>query len=132
MLKVFVQKSHVSCKKLLNWLDEQGFEYEARYIDKEPLSLKELLSVLKFTENGFEDILSYRSLQSHLKLTDRDIETLSIKELGILMVENPSLIKKPIVIRGEKIIVGYDKTQVYTLIPKEIRSRQRKKLYNQS
>ncbi|MGX7302685.1 Spx/MgsR family RNA polymerase-binding regulatory protein [Enterococcus gilvus] len=122
---MFVQKSHVSCKKLLNWLDEQGVNYEKRYIDEVPLSEKELLNILSFTENGFEEILSTRSLKNQLNLTESDIEPLSVKQLVALMVKNPSLIKRPFVIRGEKLYIGYDKDQVYTLIPKDVRYKKR-------
>lgn len=125
MLKVFVQKSHVSCKKLLNWLDEQGFDYEKRYIDEVPLSDKELLMILSYTEDGFEEILSSRSLKNQLNLTESDIDSFSVKQLVALMVKNPSIIKRPFVIRGEKLYIGYDKDQVYTLMPKEVRQKQR-------
>ena len=100
MLKVFAQKSHVSCKKLLNWLDEQGFAYEKRYIDEVPLSDKELLTILSYTENGFEEILSSRSLKNQLNLTESDIESFSVKQLVALMVKNPSIIKRPLVINA--------------------------------
>ena len=129
MLKVFVQKSHVSCKKLLNWLDEQGFDYEKRYIDEVPLSDKELLTILSYTENGFEEILSSRSLKNQLDLTESDIESFSVKQLVALMVKNPSIIKRPFVIRGEKLYIGYDKDQVYTLMPKEVRQKQRSEFH---
>lgn len=132
MLKVFVQKSHNSCRNLLNWLDDQGLEYEKRYIDKNPLTVEELLSIIRFTENGFEDILSYRVLNNQWKLTEKEIDAFTVKELAALMVKYPVLIKKPIVIRGDKLVIGYNKTLVYTLIPKDLRFRQRMEIYSLS
>lgn len=109
----------------MNWLDEQGFDYEKRYIDEVPLSEKELLNILSYTENGFEEILSSRSLKNQLNLTESDIDSFSVKQLVALMVKNPSIIKRPFVIRGEKLYIGFDKNQVYTLIPKDVRHKQR-------
>ena len=59
---------------------------------------------------------------SRLKCIFRQLfesHTWTVKELVKLMQSNPTLIKKSVVIRGEKLIVGYDKSQIRTLIPKE-------------
>lgn len=132
MLKVFVQKNHESCRNLLNWLDNNKLKYEKRYIDKKPLSVEELLTIIHFTENGFEDILSYRVLKNQLNLTEKEIDSFTVKELATLMTKHPILIKKPIVIRGNKLFIGYNKTQVHTLIPKNIRLNQRMEFYSMS
>jgi Arsenate reductase and related proteins, glutaredoxin family len=108
LLKVFVQNGNRSSQKLLNWLDAHGVDYEKRYIDKTFLSADELLDIISFTENGFEDILSYRSLKHHLGLAEKDIESFTVKELVLLMVRKPFLIRRPFVIRGDKLIVGFD------------------------
>jgi arsenate reductase-like glutaredoxin family protein len=60
-----------------------------------------------------------------LDLTESDIESFSVKQLVAHMVKNTTIIKRPFVIRGEKIYIGFDKDQVYTLIPKEVRQKQR-------
>ncbi|MGM0175332.1 ArsC/Spx/MgsR family protein [Enterococcus sp. DIV0800] len=129
MLKVFVQKSHSSCKKLLNWLERQDFDYEKRFIDKDPLSAEEILGLVTFTKNGFEDILSYRSLKILFNFTEKDIESFTVNELVALMAKHPALIKKPIALRGEQLFTGYDNTQVSELIPKEQRFYRRMKFY---
>ena len=130
MLEVFVQKSHSSCKSLLNWLNDEGFAYRIRYIDKAPLSEEELLTIISYTENGFEDILSYRALKSSLDLDPSDLDSLTVKKVIRMMLTNPVLIRKPIVIRNKRLFVGYDKTQVGILVPKEMRMQNRKKYYS--
>lgn len=130
MLEVLVQKSHSSCKSLLNWLDDEGFAYRLRYIDKDPLTEKELLRIISYTENGFEDILSYRALKSTMGLDPSDLDSLTVKEVIRMMLHSPALIRKPIVIRNKKLFVGYDKTQVGILIPRETRMKNRKEYYS--
>lgn len=130
MLEVFVQKSHSSCKSLINWLNDEGFAYRLRYIDNEPFSEKELLKIISYTENGFEDILSYRALKSKLGLDPSDLDSLTVKEVTRMMLQSPALIRKPIVIRNKKLFVGYDKTQVGILIPRETRMQNRKDYYS--
>lgn len=114
----------------MSWLDREGFAYRKRYIDKQPLTEDELLAMMSYTENGFEDVLSYRTLKSSLGLNPSDLDSLTVKEVVKMMKKNPSLIRKPIVIRNKKLFIGYDKTQVRTLIPKEVRLQKRKDYYS--
>lgn len=110
-------------------MNDEGFTYRLRYIDKIPLSEKELLKIISYTENGFEDILSYRSLKRTMGLDSSDLDSLTVKEVTRMMLRSPALIRKPIVIRNKRLFVGYDKTQVGILIPRETRIRNRKEYY---
>jgi len=120
LLKIYVEKNNSSSRKLIKWLKRQKIDYEERYIDTKPLSEDELLNIMSFTENGFDDLFSYRAMKD-MNLDEDSVDSLSVKELVRLMVKNPRLIRKPFAIKGKKMIVGYGKDQVQTLIPKERR-----------
>lgn len=122
MLKIYIKKSNASSKKLVGWLNQKNIAYQERYIDKYPLTEKELLYILSLTENGFEDIFSVRTMKN-MNLGSEYIQSLSVKELVKLMVDNPVLIRKPFVIKEKRLIVGYGHDQLRTLTSKEIRAQ---------
>lgn len=129
LLKVYSQTNNQSAKKLIGWLNNRGINYHERNVDKEPLSEKELLSLLCLTENGFEDVLSTVSLKHRLNLTMKDLESLTVNELITMMINNPTLLKKPLVVKEDHLLVGYNKLDIRTLIPKEERSQDRMHYY---
>ena len=106
----------------MEWLEKEKIDYQKRYIDKEPLSEKELLAIMSLTENGFEDIFSFRSMK-YLNLDIDDINALTVKELVTLMIKKPTLIRKPFSIKENRLIVGYGVEQVQTLLPKARRAK---------
>lgn len=106
----------------MGWLNQKNIAYQERYIDKYPLTEKELLYILSLTENGFEDIFSVRTMKN-MNLGSEYIQSLSVKELVKLMVDNPVLIRKPFVIKEKRLIVGYGHDQLRTLTSKEIRAQ---------
>ena len=75
---------------------------------------------MSLTENGFEDLFSFRSMK-YLNLDIDYINALTVKELVNLMIKNPTLIRKPFSIKRNKIIVGFGVNQIQTLIPRDRR-----------
>ena len=95
-------------------LAEHGVEYERRDYFKEPFTLDELRAL--FEEIGMtpSDLLSKRSkAYRDLGLADRDI---SDEELLKLIPENPTLIRRPILVKDGQAVVGFNKDRIEALI----------------
>lgn len=77
---------------------------EMRDLSKEPLGEAELDSLI-----GEGDYRKFLNPKSQLYL-ERDMEHNPPPRAAAirLMVENPKLIRKPIVVSGKKIVIGYD------------------------
>merc|ERR1711879_468118 len=75
--------------------------------------------MLKNTESGFEDIISTRS--KVFQENNLDIEDMTMSELTNFIIENPSVLRRPIIIEDEKMQVGYNEDEIRTFIPKRLR-----------
>ena len=119
MIKLYVSPSCTSCRKAKSWLEEQGLEYEEQNIFHEPLTKNEIKEILMLTDEGTEEIISYRS-QAYQNL-EADIDTLSMNELLDLFVEEPSLIRRPIIMDDRRLQIGYNEEEIRMFLPREIR-----------
>ena len=102
-ITVYQKPTCGTCKSTLDLLRESGEEFEAINYYEVPLTedqLRELLVKLGLTAR---DILrSGEPLAHSLGLAERQ---LSDAELIKIMVENPDLIQRPIVVRGDEAVL---------------------------
>lgn len=119
MIKLYVSPSCTSCRKAKAWLEEHGLEYVEKNIYHEPLTRDEIKEILMLTDEGTEEIISYRS-QAYQNL-ETDIESLSMNELLDLFIEEPSLIRRPIIMDDRRLQIGYNEEEIRMFLPREIR-----------
>ena len=100
-----------TCQKAKKWLDEQGMEYEQRHIKDQHPSAAELETWWKqsglplkrfFNTSG----LLYKSLQLKEKLL-----TMSEAEMLTLLATDGMLVKRPLLIADDKILVGFKQAE---------------------
>ena len=119
MIKLYVSPSCTSCRKAKSWLEEQGLEYEEQNIFHEPLTKNEIKEILMLTDEGTEEIISYRS--QAFQALDIEIDTLSMAELLDLFIEEPSLIRRPIIMDDRRLQVGFNDEEIRMFLPREVR-----------
>ena len=71
------------------------------------------------TKNGTEDIISTRS-KVYQKLAI-DLDDLKLEELLALIEQYPNLLKRPIIVDGDKLQVGYNEDDIRKFVPRNIR-----------
>ncbi|MFU1844993.1 ArsC/Spx/MgsR family protein, partial [Enterococcus faecium] len=69
--------------------------------------------------NGTEDIISTRS-KVYQKLAI-DLDDLKLEELLALIEQYPNLLKRPIIVDGDKLQVGYNEDDIRKFVPRNIR-----------
>lgn len=116
MIKIYTSPSCSSCRKVKKWFDEQNIPYVEKNIFSATLKEDELKDILEKSENGTEDIVSTRS--KIIKENDVDIDSMSVKQLIQFIRENPSVLKRPIMVDDRKIQVGYDPDDITVFIPR--------------
>ena len=119
MVIIYTTPSCASCRKAKAWLEEHQIEYVEKNIFAFPLTKEDIRLMLKNTENGFEDIISTRS--KYLMDNNIDIDSLKVSELEKLIIENPSILRRPIIVEDNKLQVGYNEEDIRVFIPTEIR-----------
>ena len=84
-------------------LDEKGIDYRYREYTQEPLSRAEVAKVLKQLGVGPKDVLRKNDkAYKELGLTGDETD----KKLIDLMAEHPTLLQRPIGVKGKKAVVG--------------------------
>ena len=61
MVKIYTSPSCSSCRKVREWFQKQNIPFEEKSIFAASLNEKDILEILTKSENGTEDIISYRS-----------------------------------------------------------------------
>ncbi|MGD6856483.1 transcriptional regulator SpxA [Bacillus infantis] len=120
MVNLYVSSSCTSCRKAKAWLEEHNIEYTERNIINEPLSVEEIKSILRMTENGTEEIISTKS-KAYQQL-DMEIDSLPLKELYQLIADNPQMLRRPIIIDEKRLQVGYNDEEIRSFLPRKLRT----------
>ena len=100
-----------TCQKAQKWLDEQGIEYTLRDIKNDNPTLSELtewhrksgLPLRKFFNTSG---LLYKSLELKTKLPQ-----MTESEMLELLATDGMLVKRPIIVDGEKVLVGFKEAE---------------------
>ena len=121
MIRIYTAPSCASCRKVKSWLNENQIPYVEKNIFSTLLKESELRELLERSENGTDDIISKRS--KIIKENDIDIDSMKINDLIKFIQENPSVLKRPIMIDERRFQVGYNAEEIRVFIPKELRKR---------
>ena len=120
MVTIYTTSSCSSCRKAIAWMKEHNIPFKEKNIFTEQMTLKDLRKILKNTENGYDDIISTRS--KYFVENNLDIDSMRTSELEQLILNNPSILRRPIIIDDEKIQVGYNDDDIRVFIPRELRN----------
>ena len=119
MVIIYTTPSCSSCRKAKKWLDDHQVKYEERNLFNQRISYTDIDLMLENAENGFDDIISTRS--KIFKEQDLDVDDMTIRELKNFIIENPSILKRPIIIGKDKMQVGYNDEEIRVFIPDRLR-----------
>ena len=115
MIKIYTSPSCSSCRKVKKWFEEQHIPFVEKSIFSPTLNVNDLREILEKTENGPEDIISERSKivqENHI-----DFDEMKVSELLEFIKENPSVLKRPIIVDTSRIQVGFNDEEIRSFIP---------------
>jgi len=96
--------SCTTCRKTKAFLEKRHAELELRDLDKERLSIEELDGLI-----GARDYRLFLNTRNELYRTRKMKENPPSREEALkLMAAVPNLIRRPVVLRGAEIVLGYD------------------------
>lgn len=102
-IQIFARNKCFDSKKAQRWFKERGIKLQLIDLDQKGLSKGEMDSVLRAV-GGIENLIDYNS---------KDKDALLLKYLGSeaakleKLLDNPKLIKSPIVRNGKQATIGY-------------------------
>ena len=100
-----------TCQKAKKWLDAKGVSYELRDIKEDNPSYMELTEWYKMSGLPLKKFFNtsgqvYKSMELKNKLPDMTVE----EQLKLLATDG-MLVKRPILINGSKIVVGFKESE---------------------
>jgi regulatory protein spx len=128
MVTLYLSPSCTSCRRAKAWFDEHQIPYKERNILSEKLSVDEIKDILRYTEDGTDEIISMKS-KAFQKL-NINIDSLSLRELYKLINENPGVLKKPLILDEKRLQVGFNEEEIRSFLPRNMRLFQLNDVYN--
>lgn len=109
MIKFVGLKNCDTCRKAKKWLETEGFDFEYQDVRADGLTSGDLQKWASSV--GWENLLNkrgttWRTLDEDIKSDVDEIKAIS------LMVEYPALMKRPVFVIGDKIILGFKQAQM--------------------
>ncbi len=112
MLEVIGISNCDTIKKTKEWLSEKGISYSFRDVKKDPLSPNELAEMVMRT--GLDTLVNRKGRKwKMLGLQDKE---LSDNDLFEVLLEHQTMIKRPVLRKGEAIMVGFDEDALQNFI----------------
>lgn len=91
-------------------MEDNHLEYIEKNISKKPLKEDEIRYLLKRSANGTDDIISKRS--KVIQENDVNIEEMPLNQLIHFVIDNPTVLKRPIILDNKNLQIGYDADQM--------------------
>lgn len=114
MITAYLYNSCSSCRKAEDTLKDEGANFKKREFFKHKFSREELAGLLESTTLTVADVLSTRSTPyREMKLAERN---LGDDEIIDLMLDEPRLLKRPIMVSGSDVVIGYKPDEIRQLI----------------
>ncbi|KOO43933.1 Spx/MgsR family RNA polymerase-binding regulatory protein [Priestia koreensis] len=118
----YTYPSCTSCRKTKKWLSEEQAKVEERHLFRETPTYEEMMHLLSLTTEGIDELLAKRSQE--YKSLDVDVEAMSLSEVVQLMIEQPRLLRRPILTDGKKLVVGYNESALKNLVKRKVREKE--------
>lgn len=110
MIVVYTSPGCASCRRVKKYLKDHNLKYIEKNIFKTLLNYEEIKYLISRTDNGTDDIISKRS--KIIQENKIDVDNLSINELCHFISNNPSILRRPIIIDDNNIQIGYDAEEI--------------------
>jgi regulatory protein spx len=120
MVTLYTTPSCGSCRKAKAWFEEHQIDYIERNILSNPLTVDEIKSILRLTEEGTSEIISTNS--KTFQELNINIESLPLNEFYQLIMEHPKMLRRPIILDEKRLQVGYNDEEIRSFLPRKLRT----------
>ncbi len=122
MIKVYISPGCLGCRQVVKFFEKHNIKYIKKDFTKTKLTKKEVFDILSLTSNGFNDILSSRSIE--YKKRKNKLSDLKINEMIDLIIKYPQIMSRPICIQylnnePFRALIGYDADDIEIFLRKD-------------
>ena len=119
MIRVYTAPGSRSGRMVVRWLKENNLSFIEKNIFSSDLHINEIREILERCENGTDDIISKNS--KIIKASKIDLNNMKMEDLINYIKNNPSILKRPIVMDEHHFLVGYNEEEIRIFIPRSQR-----------
>ena len=117
---VYHRLSCTSSKKTISWLKKYGIPVEVVRIEN--ITKEALIQLLSLTDGGINDIIKNKTRSNSVVLHKvKHLESLSFNEALEYLLQNPILLKSPLLIGDNKYMIGFHSENIREFMPKAYR-----------
>lgn len=120
MVVLYTTASCGSCRKAKAWLEENQIDYTEKNIVSNSMTVDELKSILRLTEEGATEIISTRS--KTFQDLNINIDELSLNEFYKLIIEHPLMLRRPIMLDEKRLQIGFNDEEIREFLPRSVRT----------
>lgn len=120
MVVLYTTASCGSCRKAKAWLEENQIDYTEKNIVSNSMTVDELKSILRLTEEGATEIISTRS--KTFQDLNINIDELSLNEFYQLIIEHPLMLRRPIMLDEKRLQIGFNDEEIRKFSPRSVRT----------
>lgn len=120
MVVLYTTASCTSCRKAKAWLEENQIDYTEKNIVSNSMTVDELKSILRLTEEGATEIISTRS--KTFQDLNINIDELSLNEFYKLIIEHPLMLRRPIMLDEKRLQIGFNDEEIRKFLPRSVRT----------
>lgn len=111
----------MSSQKSIAWLEKYGLKYQKCKI--QDITSEELLEILVATTDGINQIIKSPDNGFNAKQAWKKIITLQFSEALEFLCLNTSVIRTPIIMQKDKLLVGYNADEIRMFLPSQFQRR---------
>jgi arsenate reductase (glutaredoxin) len=113
-LTVYEKRTCTTCKNLAALLEERGIDFERVDYHAEPLGEEEIRELVRKTGRPARELFRAREpIYAELGLAGREPDD---NEAIALMAEHPALMQRPVIVRGDRAVLGRPVERVLELL----------------
>jgi arsenate reductase (glutaredoxin) len=113
-LTVYEKRTCTTCKNLAVLLEERGIDFDRVDYHVEPLTEDEIRDLVRKTGRPARELFRAREpVYEELGLGEREVGD---NEAIALMAEHPALMQRPVVVRGDRAVLGRPVERVLELL----------------
>lgn len=141
-VQILINSSCSSSRKATKFCDENKVDYYTTHVAKESLSRTQIEDILDRTDGEYEEVLKKTKKDKELlmilaelqkckkkKGKNKELEEVLVSKLADIIQGNQVLLKTPILLQGDKFLVGFNEDEIRTFLPKDVKRALRRQLY---
>lgn len=114
MIEVYIYSSCSSCRRTVETLAASGVEFRVRDYIRDRFTADQLRNLLAGV--GLTPAMALSTRSRVYRQRELDVEALSDNDILNLMVEEPTLLRRPIVIKGRHVVIGHKPEELALLL----------------